>query len=83
MQSSKLVPQARSRALADLEVTIARAEAERDRYRQSMSRASDADELRRPKALLQIADQRWALLCRGRAVLLVGEQPGGIEVEVS
>ena len=72
---ANLAPQARPHALAELEIAIAKAEVERDRYRQSVSRASDADELRRTKALLRIAEQRLVLLCRGRAVLLVGEQP--------
>jgi hypothetical protein len=80
---ANLAPQARPHALAELGIAIAKAEAERDRYRQSMSCASDADELRRTKALLRIADQRWPLLCRGRAVLLVGEQPDDVEVEAS
>jgi hypothetical protein len=71
---ARLAPQQRPHALTELEVTIARAEADRDRFRQSMSRARDADELRRTKVLLQIAEQRLALLCRSRAVLLVGEQ---------
>jgi hypothetical protein len=79
----RLAPQARPHALANLEVAIAKAEAEQERYRQSMSCARDADELRRTKALLQIAEQRWDLLCRSRAVLLVGEQPDGIEAEAS
>jgi hypothetical protein len=70
----RLAPQQRPRALVELEVVIAKAEAERDRYRQSMSRASDADELRRTKALLRIAEQRLAHLCRSREVLLIGEQ---------
>jgi hypothetical protein len=80
---ANLAPQARPHALAELEIAIARAEAERDRYRPSVSRASGADELRRTKALLRIAEQRLALLCRGRAVLLVGEQPDDVEAEAS
>jgi hypothetical protein len=83
MQSSRLKPQARPHALAELEVTLAKAKAERDRYRQSVSRASDDDELRRTKALLRIAEQRLTHLCRSREVLLVGEQPDDIEAEAS
>jgi hypothetical protein len=83
MQSSRLKPQARPHALTELEVTIARAEADRDRYRQSMSRARGDDELRWTKVLLWIAEQRLAQLCRSREVLLLGEQPDGIEAEAS
>jgi hypothetical protein len=77
----RLAPQARPHALAELEVTLAKANAERDRYRQSVSRASDDDELRRTKALLRIAEQRLAHLCRSRDVLLVGEQVDDAEAE--
>jgi hypothetical protein len=83
MQNSRLKPQARPHALTELEVTIARAEADRDRYRHSMSRAHGDDELRRTKVLLQIAEQRLAHLCRSREVLLVGEQSDGVEAEAS
>jgi hypothetical protein len=81
MQSSKLRPQARPHALTELEVTIAKARAERDRYRQNVSRASHNDELRRTKALLRIAEQRLAHLCRSREVLLLGEQADDAEAE--
>jgi hypothetical protein len=81
MQNSKLKPQARPHALTELEVTIVRAKADRDRYRQSMSRARGDDELRRTKVLLQIAEQRLAHLCRSREVLLVGEQADDAEAE--
>ena len=83
MQNSRLTPQARPQALAELEVTIAKAEADRDRYRQSVSCASDDDELRRTKAFLRIAEQRLAHLCRSRDVLLVGEQQNEAEAEAS
>jgi hypothetical protein len=81
MQSTRLAPQARPHALAELEVTIAKAKAERDCYWQSVSHASDADELRRTRALLRIAEQRLAHLCRSREVLLIGEQADDIEAE--
>jgi hypothetical protein len=77
----RLKPQARPHALAELEMTIARAEADRDRYWQSMSQARGGDELRRTKVLLQIAEQRLAHLCRSRDVLLVREQADDAEVE--
>jgi hypothetical protein len=70
---SRLAPQARPHALAELEVAIAKAEAERDRYRQSMRRASNDDELRRAKAFFRIAEQRLVDLRRSRAVLVSGE----------
>jgi hypothetical protein len=81
MQNSKLAPQARPHALAELEATIAKAEAERARYRQSTSRASDDDDLRRAKAFLRITEERLAQLQRSREVLISGEQPDGAEAE--
>jgi hypothetical protein len=72
-----LPPQRRPHALADLEVAIAKAEAERDRYRQSMNRARDDNELRRTKAFLRIAEDRLAQLYSSREVLLSGEGQDG------
>ncbi len=83
MHSSRLTPQRRPQTLAELEVAVIKAEAERDRYRQSMSCARDDDELRRANGLSRIADQRLALLCRSRAVLLVGLRADGAEAEAA
>ena len=55
----RLEPQARPHALAELEATIAKAKAERDRIGQSVSRASGDDELRRAEGLS--ANSRGAL----------------------
>jgi hypothetical protein len=77
----RLAPQQRPRALVELEVVIAKAEAERDRYRQSMNRACDDDELRRTKALLRIADERLAQLHRSRETLIGGEDQAAAEDE--
>jgi hypothetical protein len=74
MQNSRLKPQARPHALAELEVAIAKAEADRDRHIQIMNRAGDEDGLRRAKAFLRIAEERLAILRHSRDVLLGGEE---------
>ena len=81
MQNSRLRPQARPQALADLEVAIAKAKADRDRHMQIMDRAGDEDSLRRAKAFLRIAEKRLAQLRRSREVLVGGEQPDDGEAE--
>lgn len=81
MTGPHLPPQQRLHALAELEAVIARAEADRDHFRQSMSRASNDDELRRTKALLRIAEQRLAQLHRSRTILIVGEEGDDAEAE--
>ena len=83
MQNSRLKPQARPHALTELEVTIAKAEADRDRHMQIMNRAGDEDGLRRAKAFLRIAKERLAQLRRSREVLVGGEQPDDAGAEAS
>jgi hypothetical protein len=82
MQSSKLAPQARPHALANLEVAIARAEEDRDRHRLAAERASGDDDSRRAKAFLRIAEEHLAQLHRSREVLLHGER-NDVEAEAS
>ena len=69
-----LAPQSRPHALADLERTIAKAEANRNRYRHIVEHGSGADR-RRAEAYLKIAENRLAQFYRSREVLLHGEQP--------
>ena len=80
MQSSKLAPQARPHALAELEVAIAKAKADRERHRLATERAS-GDDLRRAKGFLRIAENHLAQLRRSREVLISGEQPDDGDAE--
>ena len=82
MQNSKLKPQARPHALAELEAAIAKAKVDRDRHRQIVNRVS-GDDLRRAKGFLRIADDHLAQLQRSREVLIGGEQSDGVEAEAS
>jgi hypothetical protein len=75
MQNSKLKPQARPHALAELEAAIAKAKVDRDRHRQVVNRAS-GDDLRRAKGFLRIAEDHLAQLRRSREVLIGGEHSG-------
>jgi hypothetical protein len=80
MQNSKLAPQARPHALAELEVAIAKAKAERERHRLTVKHAS-GDDLRRAKGFLRIAEDHLAQLQRSRDVLIGGEQQDDVEAE--
>ena len=80
--SPSLAPQPRPHALADLEVLIAKAEANRDRHRHIVERGVGADRIR-AEAYLQIAENRLAQLYRSREVLLSGEERDGAEAEAS
>ena len=82
MQSTRLAPQARPQALAELETAIVKAEANRDRHRRAVSTRA-ADDLRRSKVFLRIAEERLAQLQRSREVLIDGEQAGGGEAEAN
>ena len=75
--SSRLKPQARPQALADLEVRIAEAERIRNHRYGAVSRLVAAG--RDPKGaqvLLKFADERLSQLQRSREVLTGGEQDG-------
>jgi hypothetical protein len=75
--SSRLKPQARPQALADLEVRIAEAEGIRDHRYGAVSRLVAAR--RDPKGaqmLLRLAEERLGQLQRSRKVLTGGEQDG-------
>jgi hypothetical protein len=74
-----LTSQPRPHTLADLEVLIARAEADRDRHRQIVEHGSGAD-WRRAEAYLKLAENRLAQLC-SREVLRHGEEPEEEEVQ--
>jgi hypothetical protein len=72
MQNSRLKPQVRPHALAELEVVIAKAEANRDRHQQAVNGLTGANR-RRAEAYLRIAEDRLAQLQRSREVLIGGE----------
>jgi hypothetical protein len=82
MQSTRLAPQARPHALAELETAIRKAEANRDRHRLVREHAS-GDDLRRSKVFLRIAEERLAQLYRSRETLIGGERPDDGEAEAS
>jgi hypothetical protein len=74
MQNSKLAPQARPHALAELEVRIAEAERIRDRNFGAVSRLVAAgQDSRGARVLLKFAEQCLTQLYRSREVLLGGE----------
>jgi hypothetical protein len=84
MQSSRLKPQARPHALADLEATIAEAERLKEwrlRTFERLNPSLKSADRRRAEGLLRMAEQRLAHLRRSREVLLRGEQPGDAEEE--
>jgi hypothetical protein len=84
MHSSRLKPQARPQALAELEVRIAEAEKVRDRHYGVVSRLVAAGQ--DPKGahtMLKFAEQCLAQLQRSREVLIGGERPGDDEAEAS
>jgi hypothetical protein len=82
MQSSKLAPQARPHALADLELRIAAAEKVRDRHYGAVSRLVAArQDPRGARVLLNFAEKCLTQLQRSREVLISGEQPDGAEAE--
>jgi hypothetical protein len=84
MQNSKLAPQARPHALAELEARIAEAEKVRARHYGAVSRLVAAgQDPKGARALLKFAEQCLAQLQRSREVLLNGEQAGGGEDETS
>ena len=64
-----LAPEPRPPALAELEAVIAKAEAERDHYRQKVERLSGKDR-RRAEVYLRLAGEHLAQLQRSRDVLL-------------
>jgi hypothetical protein len=86
MQNSRLKPQARPHALADLEVAIAKAERTRDQRRRALELVDrnglDADaNIRRARGYLLMAENHLAELHRSREVLLNGEQQDASEAE--
>ena len=82
MQSSKLAPQGRPRALAQLEPKIAEAKANCERHRAAVDNLSGADR-KRAEAYLRIAEERMVQLQRSRGVLIGGEQSDDGEAEAS
>jgi hypothetical protein len=82
MQSSRLKPQARPHALAELETRIAEAEKARDHHHGAMSRVvASGQNPRAARAVLKLAEERLAQLQRSRETLIGGEQPDGAEAE--
>ncbi len=80
MHSSRLAPQARPHALADLDVAIAKAEADLGRHQRNAARLG-GEEARRAKIYLRIVEERVAQLQRSREVLIGGEHGRGDEEE--
>jgi hypothetical protein len=72
MQNSRLKPQARPQALAELEPKIAEAKANCERHRAAVDNLSGADR-KKAEAYLRIAEDRLAQLYRSREVLVGGE----------
>jgi hypothetical protein len=86
MQNSRLKPQARPQALAELQPLIAKAERDRDRHRRTLELldpGSGPADLRRARAYLGIAETRLAELQRSRDVLIGGEDQSEAEAEAS
>jgi hypothetical protein len=84
MQNSKLAPQARPQALAELEARIAEAERIRGQHYGAVSRVVAAgQDSRGARAMLKFAEQCLAQLQRSRDVLLNREQAGGGKDETS
>jgi hypothetical protein len=79
----RLAPQARPQALAELEVAIAKAEADRERHRLTVKHARDHDDSRRAKVFLRIAEERLAQLQSSLTVLIDGENQSAAEAEAS
>jgi hypothetical protein len=80
MQSSKLAPQARPHALAELEVRIAEAERIRDRHFGAVSRlVATGQDPRGARVLLKFAEQCLAQLHRSRELLIGGEDQTAVE----
>jgi hypothetical protein len=83
MQSSRLAPQARPHALADLEGRIAEAENAREFHHGFVSRIVAAGrDSKRARILLQFAEERLAQLQRSREILIGGENQAAAEDEV-
>jgi hypothetical protein len=84
MQNSRLAPQARPQALAELEARIAEAEKARDHHHGVVSRVVAARQNPRgARTFLRLAEERLAQLQRSREVLTGGERPGDDEAEAS
>jgi hypothetical protein len=84
MQNSKLAPQARPHALADLEVRIAEAEKIRNRHYGVVSRLVAAgQDSKGARTMLKFAEQCLAQLQRSREVLIGGERPGHDKAKAS
>ncbi len=82
MHSSRLAPQARPQALAELESRIAEAERVRDHHYGVVSRVVAAGQnARAARVLLELAEERVAQLQRSREVLVDGERERGDEDE--
>jgi hypothetical protein len=83
MQNSRLKPQARPQALAELEARIAEAEKIRARHYGAVSRLVAAgQDPRGARAMLKFAEQCLAQLQRSREVLIGGENQAAAEDEV-
>ena len=83
-----LAPQARPRALADLDAAIAKAERTRDQRRRALELVDRNDldahaNFRRARGYLFMAENHLAELQRSREVLLHGERPDDAEAEAS
>ncbi len=86
MHSSRLAPQARPHALADLDAVITEARKLRDRRHRALELLDPENidapaNLRRAKAYLRLAEDRLAELQRSREVLIGGEHGRGDEEE--
>jgi hypothetical protein len=82
MQNSRLAPQARPHALADLEVRIAEAEKVRNRHYGAVSRLVAAgQDSKGARVLLRFAEQCLAQLRRSREVLIGGEDQAAADDE--